>query len=57
MSRSDIGSYGLVLETVSRVRACFLEQSAIAVTGRELNISDIEALEAPAQPSAPTTPA
>jgi len=47
MSRADIGNYlGLAVETVSRILGRFQEQQLVAVSGREVNILDLEALEA-----------
>jgi len=46
MSRRDIGNYlGLALETVSRVFSRLQQRGLIAVTGREVSISNIDALQ------------
>lgn len=45
MSRADIGNYlGLAVETVSRILSRFQSQELVAVSGREVNILDLEAL-------------
>ncbi|MEQ6916982.1 fumarate/nitrate reduction transcriptional regulator Fnr [Halomonas aquatica] len=45
MSRADIGNYlGLAVETVSRILGRFQTQGLVAVSGREVNILDLEAL-------------
>ncbi|WP_108445355.1 fumarate/nitrate reduction transcriptional regulator Fnr [Halomonas denitrificans] len=45
MSRADIGNYlGLAVETVSRILSRFQGQGLVAVSGREVNILDLEAL-------------
>lgn len=46
MSRRDIGNYlGLALETVSRVFTRLQRRGLIAVTGREVSISNLDALQ------------
>lgn len=45
MSRADIGNYlGLAVETVSRILGRFQSQGLIAVSGREVNILDMDGL-------------
>jgi len=52
MSRADIGNYlGLAVETVSRILGRFQQQKLVDVSGREVNILDLEALAAQAQDS------
>lgn len=46
MSRGDIGNYlGLAVETVSRILTRFQQQGLVTVSGREVNILDLAALE------------
>lgn len=46
MPRADIGNYlGLAVETVSRILGRFQQQELVAVSGREVNILDLNALE------------
>ncbi|AMC99754.1 fumarate/nitrate reduction transcriptional regulator Fnr [Halomonas chromatireducens] len=50
MSRADIGNYlGLAVETVSRILGRFQQQGLVEVSGREVNILNLEALLAQAQ--------
>ncbi|WP_192035274.1 fumarate/nitrate reduction transcriptional regulator Fnr [Halomonas sp. YLGW01] len=50
MSRADIGNYlGLAVETVSRILGRFQQQQLVAVSGREVNILDLEILAERAQ--------
>ncbi|XKE46293.1 fumarate/nitrate reduction transcriptional regulator Fnr [Halomonas organivorans] len=50
MSRADIGNYlGLAVETVSRILGRFQQQGLVAVSGREVNILDLDALIAVAE--------
>ncbi len=50
MSRADIGNYlGLAVETVSRILGRFQQQGLVEVSGREVNILNLEALIAQAQ--------
>lgn len=45
MSRADIGNHlGLAVETVSRILGRFQQQQMVAVSGREVNILDMTAL-------------
>lgn len=45
MSRADIGNYlGLAVETVSRILSRFQQQGLVSVSGREVNILDLETL-------------
>lgn len=45
MPRADIGNYlGLAVETVSRILSRFQQQSVVAVSGREVNILDMQRL-------------
>ncbi|HSP58678.1 MAG TPA: fumarate/nitrate reduction transcriptional regulator Fnr [Halomonas sp.] len=45
MSRADIGNYlGLAVETVSRILNRFQQQTLVAVSGREVNILDLDTL-------------
>lgn len=45
MSRTDIGNFlGLTIETVSRVLSRFKKQSLIDVEGKEITLSDLDAL-------------
>lgn len=46
MPRADIGNYlGLAVETVSRIFGRFQQQRLVSVSGREVNILDMAALE------------
>ncbi|QJQ96796.1 MULTISPECIES: fumarate/nitrate reduction transcriptional regulator Fnr [Halomonadaceae] len=50
MSRADIGNYlGLAVETVSRILGRFQQQGLVSVSGREVNILDLDALAALAE--------
>ncbi|MGR2739837.1 fumarate/nitrate reduction transcriptional regulator Fnr [Billgrantia sp. Q4P2] len=50
MSRADIGNYlGLAVETVSRILGRFQQQGLVEVSGREVNILNLEELVAQAQ--------
>lgn len=50
MSRADIGNYlGLAVETVSRILGRFQSQKLVSVSGREVNILDMDALARLAQ--------
>jgi len=45
MSRADMGNYlGLAVETVSRILSRFQQQNVVAVSGREVNILDMQRL-------------
>lgn len=45
MPRADIGNYlGLAVETVSRILSRFQQQDVVAVSGREVNILDMQRL-------------
>ena len=45
MPRADIGNYlGLAVETVSRILSRFQQQHVVAVSGREVNILDMQRL-------------
>lgn len=45
MSRADMGNYlGLAVETVSRILSRFQQQAVVAVSGREINILDMQRL-------------
>lgn len=50
MSRADIGNYlGLAVETVSRILGRFQQQGLVEVSGREVNLLNLEELVAQAQ--------
>ncbi len=50
MSRADIGNYlGLAVETVSRILGRFQQQGLVEVSGREVNILNLEELVAQAE--------
>lgn len=52
MSRADIGNYlGLTVETVSRVLGRFQKQNILSVDKKEINITDLDALSAIANPN------